>query len=122
MHAHSHSRSNRSAVLLSVGSNTVLMLAKFVVWLVTGSVAVLSDAANSAGDLLASAIAYAGVRAAARPADDDHPYGHEKTENLAARSRACWCWPPALAVAVEATRRLVDGRRRRWCAWTSRSR
>ena len=85
------------------------MLAKFVVWLVTGSVAVLSDAANSAGDLLASAIAFAGVRAAARPADEDHPYGHEKTENLAAAIEGVLVLVAGLAVAVEATRRLVSG-------------
>lgn len=106
---HAHSQANRSAVLLAVGSNTLLMVAKFAVWLVTGSVAVLSDAANSAGDLLASAIAFAGVRAAARPADDDHPYGHEKTENLAAAIEGVLVLAAGLAVAIEATRRLVSG-------------
>lgn len=104
-----HSRANRSAVLLAVGSNTLLMVAKFAVWLVTGSVAVLSDAANSAGDLLASAIAFAGVRAAARPADEDHPYGHEKTENLAAMVEGVLVLAAGLAVGVEALRRLVSG-------------
>lgn len=106
---HAHSRANRSAVLLAVGSNTLLMVAKFAIWLVTGSVAVLSDAANSAGDLLASAIAFAGVRAAARPADEDHPYGHEKTENLAAAIEGVLVLAAGLAVAIEATRRLVSG-------------
>jgi cation diffusion facilitator family transporter len=106
---HADSRANRSAVLLAVGSNTLLMLAKFAVWLVTGSVAVLSDAANSAGDLVASAIAFAGVRAAARPADEDHPYGHEKTENLAAAVEGVLVLVAGLAVGVEATRRLVSG-------------
>ena len=103
------SRDNRSAVLLAVGCNTLLMVAKFVIWLVTGSVAVLSDAANSAGDLLASAIAFAGVRAAARPADEDHPYGHEKTENLAAMIEGVLVLAAGLAVGVEALRRLVSG-------------
>ena len=103
------SRDNRSAVLLAVGSNTLLMVAKFGIWLVTGSVAVLSDAANSAGDLLASAIAFAGVRAAARPADEDHPYGHEKTENLAAMIEGVLVLAAGLAVGVEALRRLVSG-------------
>lgn len=106
---HADPQANRSAVLLAVGSNTALMLAKFAIWLVTGSVAVLSDAANSAGDLLASAIAFAGVRAAARPADEDHPYGHEKTENLAAAIEGVLVLVAGLAVAVEATRRLVSG-------------
>jgi cation diffusion facilitator family transporter len=106
---HADPRANRSAVLLAVGSNTLLMLAKFAVWLVTGSVAVLSDAANSAGDLVASAIAFAGVRAAARPADEDHPYGHEKTENLAAAVEGVLVLVAGLAVAVEAMRQLLSG-------------
>jgi cation diffusion facilitator family transporter len=104
-----HSRSNRAAAMLSIASNTVLMLAKLVVGLVTGSVAVLSDAANSGGDLVASGIAYAGVRAAARPADDNHPYGHEKTENLAALIEGVLVLAAGAVVAVEATRRLIDG-------------
>ena len=104
-----HRRDNRAAVLLSVLSNSVLMVAKFVIGLVTGSVAVLSDAANSAGDLIASAIAFAGVRAAARPADDDHPYGHEKSENLAAAVEGVLVLVAGIAVGVEATRRLLVG-------------
>ncbi len=104
-----NARDNRGAVLLAVASNAVLTVAKFVVGLVTGSVAVLSDAANSAGDLVASGIAFAGVRAASRPADEDHPYGHEKSENLAALVEGVLVLAAGAAVAVEATRRLVDG-------------
>jgi cation diffusion facilitator family transporter len=106
---HENARANRAAALLSVASNTVLMIAKLIVGLVTGSVAVLSDAANSGGDLVASGIAFAGVRAAARPADHDHPYGHEKTENLAALIEGVLVLLAGAVVAVEAGRRLVDG-------------
>ncbi|MGD9571224.1 MAG: cation diffusion facilitator family transporter [Thermoleophilia bacterium] len=102
-------RDNRAVAMLSVASNALLTVAKFVVGLVTGSVAVLSDAANSAGDLVASGIAFAGVRAASRPADEDHPYGHEKSENLAALVEGVLVLAAGAAVVVEATRRLVDG-------------
>jgi cation diffusion facilitator family transporter len=104
-----HARQNRAAALLSVASNALLTLVKLAVGLVSGSVAVLSEAANSAGDLIASAIAFAGVRAAARPADDDHPYGHEKTENLAAAIEGALVLAAGAAVAVEAVRRLATG-------------
>ncbi len=104
-----HARRNRAATLLSLTSNAVLTLAKLVVGLVTGSVAVLSDAANSAGDLIASGIAVAGVQAASRPADEDHPYGHERSENLAALVEGLLVLAAGAAVAVEALRRLVDG-------------
>ena len=104
-----HPRENRAAALLSVASNAALTVVKLVVGLVTGSVAVLSEAANSAGDLVASGIAFAGVRAAARPADADHPYGHEKSENLAAAVEGILVLAAGLAVAVEAIRRLASG-------------
>ena len=104
-----HARRNRAAALLSVASNALLTAVKLAIGLVTGSVAVLSEAANSAGDLIASAIAFAGVRAAARPADADHPYGHEKSENLAAAIEGVLVLAAGAAVAAEAVRRLVSG-------------
>lgn len=104
-----HARRNRAAALLSVASNLLLTAAKLVVGLVTGSVAVLSEAANSAGDLVASAIAFAGVRAAARPADPGHPYGHGKSENLAAAVEGVLVLAAGCAVAAEALRRLATG-------------
>jgi cation diffusion facilitator family transporter len=104
-----NARRNRAAALLSLASNATLAVVKLVVGLVTGSVAVLSDAANSAGDLVASGIAFAGVRAAARPADEDHPYGHERSENLAALVEGLLVVAAGGAVAVEAARRLIDG-------------
>jgi cation diffusion facilitator family transporter len=102
-------RQNRAAVILSVTSNAILTIMKLIVGLLTGSVAVLSEAANSAGDLLASGIAFAGVHAAARPADEDHPYGHEKSENLAAAIEGALILIAGSAVAIEAVRRLVSG-------------
>ena len=104
-----NARRNRSAAVLSLASNATLAVAKLVVGLVTGSVAELSDAANSAGDHVASGIAFAGVRAAARPADADHPYGHERSENLAALVEGLLVLAAGGAVAVEAARRLIDG-------------
>jgi len=104
-----HARTNRAAALLSVGSNLALTAAKLVLGLVTGSVAVLSEAAHSASDLLASGIALVAVRAAARPADREHPYGHEKAENLAAAVEGVLVLGAGAAVAVEAIRRLVEG-------------
>ncbi|MGD9695014.1 MAG: cation diffusion facilitator family transporter [Thermoleophilia bacterium] len=104
-----HARANRAAAILSVASNAALTVVKLVLGLVTGSVAVLSDAANSAGDLVASGIAFVAVRAAARPPDRNHPYGHEKAENLAAAVEGALVFAAAAAVMAESVRRLVDG-------------
>ncbi len=103
------SRQTRAAALLSVVSNALLTIAKLVLGIVTGSVAVLSEAVHSAGDLVASGIALVAVRTSARPADRDHPYGHEKAENLAAAVEGLLIVAAGGYVAVEAGRRLADG-------------
>jgi cation diffusion facilitator family transporter len=70
------------AAWLSVLSNAAAVLLKLVVALVTGSAAVLAEAAHSASDLLASLIAAGTVRRADRPADREHPFGHQKYEHV----------------------------------------
>ena len=76
------------AALLSVVSNAVLILLKLAAGLITGSIAILTEAVHSAIDLIASLIALVSVRKADEPADADHPYGHEKAENVAAGAEA----------------------------------
>src|SRR5439155_26581916 len=75
-----HSRKTRAAAL-SVSSNAALIVLKLVAAGVTGSIALLTDAVHSSIDLLASFIALFAIRKADQPADDSHPYGHEKAEN-----------------------------------------
>jgi len=70
------------AARLSIFSNAFLVLFKLAAGLVTGSVSVLSEAVHSAVDLLASGIAFFSVRASEVPADERHPYGHGKIENV----------------------------------------
>lgn len=104
-----HSAQTRAAALLSVASNALLTVAKLVLGLVTGSVAVISEAVHSASDLLASGIALVAVRTSARPADRGHPYGHEKAENVAAALEGLLIVAAGAFVTVEAGRRLADG-------------
>jgi cation diffusion facilitator family transporter len=79
----SDGRKTRAAAL-SIASNSALIALKVVAGLVTGSVAILTEAAHSSIDLLASIIAFFSVVKAEQPADESHPYGHAKLENLAA--------------------------------------
>ena len=58
--------------------------AEGVAGIVTGSVALLTEALHSATDLVASIVALFSLRAADVPADESHPYGHEKIEDMAA--------------------------------------
>ena len=72
------------AALISIASNAALIVLKLVAGVITGSVAIITEAIHSAVDLVASFIAYFSVRQAEEPADADHPHGHEKFENVAA--------------------------------------
>ena len=97
------------AAALSLGSNVVLMVAKLIVGLTFGSIAVLSDGVDSAQDVVASGLAFFAVRLAMQPADEGHPYGHGKTESLAALSQAALIAGGAAFIAIAAVRRMVVG-------------
>lgn len=100
----------RTAVL-SVVSNTALILLKVVAGTLTGSVAILTEAVHSSVDLIASLVAFFSVRIADEPADERHSYGHEKVENLAAAFEALLILVGSAVIAFEAVRRLVTGGR-----------
>jgi cation diffusion facilitator family transporter len=94
---------------LSIASNATLIVLKIVAGAITGSIAILTEAVHSAIDLLASIVAFFSVRAADEPADREHPYGHEKLENLAAAIEGMLILVGAGIIIFEATRRLVVG-------------
>lgn len=70
------------AASLSVASNSFLVIFKIGVGWWIGSVSVISEAIHSGIDLLASIIALVAVTVASRPADEGHPFGHGKFENI----------------------------------------
>jgi cation diffusion facilitator family transporter len=71
-----------SVARLSVFSNTLLIILKVVVGILSGSISILSEAIHSFMDLLAAIIAYFSVKISDAPADERHPYGHGKFENI----------------------------------------
>ena len=97
------------AALLSVGSNAALIAAKLAVGLITGSVAVLTEALHSSIDLIASGVAYVSIRKADVPADEDHRYGHEKIENMGAAGEGVLILVGSAIIAYEAIQHLVQG-------------
>ena len=98
-----------ATALVSVVSNSLLIVLKLVAGVLTGSIAILTEAIHSGIDLLASLIALFSVRKADEPADADHTYGHEKAENVAAGAEAMLILLGASIVVLEATRRLFEG-------------
>jgi cation diffusion facilitator family transporter len=101
-------RASRAAVV-PVISNAVLLVLKLVVGLITGSIAVLSDAVDSAEDIGASSFDLWSVRLSAKPADLEHPYGHGKAEGVAAAAEAILVGAGGLFIFYQALRRLVAG-------------
>lgn len=98
-----------NAARLSIVSNTLLALGKLAVGLATGSLSVLSEAAHSGSDLIASWIAYFSVRVSDRPADVRHPYGHGKAESLSGLAEAALIFGAAGYIIYEASSRLRTG-------------
>jgi cation diffusion facilitator family transporter len=99
----------RGAAGLSIASNTVLIAIKLAAGALTGSIAIITEAVHSLIDLVASVIAYFSIRAADEPADAEHPYGHEKVENLAAAIEGMLILVGAGVIVYEATHQLVVG-------------
>ncbi len=98
----------RRAAALSLISNTTLILLKLIAGMITGSVAILTEAVHSSIDLVASIVAFFSVRKADEPADESHRYGHEKIENLAAAIEGILILIGSAAIGFEAIRHLVN--------------
>jgi cation diffusion facilitator family transporter len=97
------------AAALSIASNSALIALKLAAGAITGSIAIVTEAIHSLIDLVASVIAFVSVRKADEPADEEHLYGHEKVENLAAAIEGILILVGAAVIVFEATRRLVIG-------------
>jgi cation diffusion facilitator family transporter len=77
-----HATGKRIA-LLSMLASALLAAAKIALGILAGSTSVVADGVESAGDVLASGIVMFGLMVAARPPDENHPYGHGRFETLA---------------------------------------
>lgn len=93
--------------LVSLIASLGLTAAKLIIGLMIGSLALITDALHSGTDAIATLVTFLAVRFADRPADDDHPYGHGKYEDLAALGEGTLLLVLAGGVAVESWNRFV---------------
>ncbi len=100
-------RRKQNAALVSVGSNTLLVVSKAVIGISIGSVSVISEALHSSMDLLAATIALWAVRTSAKPADEDHPFGHGKWESVSGTIEALLILIAAVWIVWEAIKKLL---------------
>jgi cation diffusion facilitator family transporter len=96
------------AAAVSIVSNSLLIVLKLAAGVITGSIAIITEAIHSSIDLVASLVAFFSVRKADEPADESHPYGHQKVENLAAGIEGMLILAGAAVIVIESVRRLVD--------------
>ena len=94
--------------LLSVISNTTLVVMKLIVGVVIGSVSVISEAIHSGVDLVAAIIALFSVKTSSLPADGKHPFGHGKIENISGTVEALLIFVAAGWIIWEAVRKLLE--------------
>jgi cation diffusion facilitator family transporter len=96
-----------SIARLSIVSNTLLILMKLAVGIISGSVSILSEAIHSSMDLIAAVIAFFSVRVSDNPPDSRHPYGHGKIENISGVIESLLIFIAAIWIIVEAVRKLL---------------
>jgi cation diffusion facilitator family transporter len=92
---------------LSICSNTFLIIIKLLVGMFTGSVSIISEAIHSTMDLLASIIAFFSVKISDRPADDTHPYGHGKVENISGVIEALLIFVASVWIIIESIKKIL---------------
>ena len=94
---------------LSIAVVIGLVALKVVVAIMTGSISILAQAADSFLDLFAILVTFLAIVVAARPADEEHPFGHGKVENIAAIIQALLIFTAGGLVIYSAVRRIIAG-------------
>ena len=96
----------RAATIVAMSAAVLMIAIKGAAYVTTNSVALLSSLADSALDLLASALNYFAVRHALTPADKEHRFGHGKAEPLSALGQSAFVAGSAVLIAAEAASRF----------------
>ncbi len=104
-----HHALKERVALVSILASAAITVGKGAAGYATGSLALISDAAHSLVDVAATTLTFLAIRAAHKPADEEHPFGHGKFESLAALVETAFLFILSGAVAFEGLRRLVSG-------------
>ncbi|MBZ0093095.1 MAG: cation diffusion facilitator family transporter [Sulfuricellaceae bacterium] len=92
---------------LSIGASILTLVLKFGAYYLTGSVSLLSDAAESLVNLTAGLVAFAALTVAARPADASHAYGHDKAEYFSSATEGGLILIAAVSIIYAAVERFI---------------
>jgi len=97
------------AVKLSLIVIVGLIIIKVAVGVITGSLSIVAQAVDSSLDLVAVTITFFAIRIAAKPADPEHPFGHGKSENIAAIVQAMLILTAGGLIIYSAVQRIITG-------------
>ena len=92
---------------LAIAAAVATITLKMAAWWVTGSVGLLSDAAESVVNLVAAIVALIALKVAAKPADKNHHFGHSKAEYFSSAIEGMMIFVAAAAILVFAIQRLL---------------
>ncbi|MFN2319202.1 MAG: cation diffusion facilitator family transporter [Dermatophilaceae bacterium] len=92
---------------LAIAAAVVTIALKFAAYFITGSVGLLSDAAESVVNLVAAFVALIALHVAAKPADEKHPFGHSKAEYFSAAVEGIMIFVAAVFIVVASVRRFL---------------
>jgi cation diffusion facilitator family transporter len=101
--------SKENAAKVAIVSVSLLVVLKVVASILTGSISIRADLIHSVLDLIAAFITFLGVRISGRAADEQHPFGHGKTENITSIVVAGLIFAAAGSIAYTAVSRLITG-------------
>ncbi|MDX1803316.1 MAG: cation diffusion facilitator family transporter [Alcanivorax sp.] len=96
------------AGLSSVVTAVLLIAAKTVAWLMTGSVSLLASLVDSIMDSIASLINFIAIRYSLVPPDEDHRFGHGKAEALAGLGQSVFIFGSSIFLMAQAVQKLMD--------------
>ena len=99
----------RGAARLLIGVVVGLIIIKLVVSWLTGSISILAQAADSLLDLFAGIITFSAVNIASKPADEEHPYGHGKVEDIAGVVQGILIATAGGLIIYSSVRRIMEG-------------
>lgn len=102
-------KEKKFAAMLSIISNSCLIILKFVAGFISGSISIISEAVHSLSDLLASFLAFFSVIKSSAPPDADHQYGHGKYEDMSGLIEGFLIILASFYIVYEAIKKIISG-------------
>jgi cation diffusion facilitator family transporter len=99
----------RRAMNYSLATGVLMLVAKWIAFVMTGSSVIFSDAAESVVHIIAVWFAWYALGVVSRPPDEDHPYGHDKISFMSAGIEGGLICIAAIVIIVSAVNKLVVG-------------